>query len=45
MPKSKPPEAVGATCQGTSSQGMMAAAPAFSAALNMSAKNSGRGMG
>lgn len=45
MPKSNPPEALGFTCQATSSQGMMAAAPALSPAENMADRNCGRGYG
>ena len=45
MPKSNPPEALGFTCQATSSQGIMAAAPALSPAENMADRNCGRGYG
>ena len=45
IPKSNPPEALGFTCQATSSQGIMALAPALSPTENISLRNWGRGMG
>ena len=45
IPKSNPPEALGFTCQATSSQGIMALAPARSPTENISLRNWGRGTG